>query len=146
MCKLLHEENGLFPMDEEKVRGTLKMAFERRGGTLGIIGKAGRIEAMIFMLFAQMWCTSSWHLEELFNYVRPEYRKSNNAKLLIQFAKQCAEELHLPLIIGVISNTRTEQKIKLYERQFSKPSGAFFTYNTKWQNGSSHAVGQFAGH
>ena len=30
------------------------------------------------------------------------------------------------------SNDRTEQKVALYRRQFGKPSGAFFTFNTKW--------------
>lgn len=133
LCHMLHQENGdLFPMDANRVRGVLSLAFERRGGTLGLIGGPGKIEAMIFMLFSQIWYSSEWHLEELFSYVRPECRKSNNAKLLIQFAKRCADELKMPLIIGVISNHRTEQKVKLYERQLSKPKGSFFFYNTNW--------------
>lgn len=132
MCRMLHEENGLFPMSEERVRNTLQMAFQRHGGVLGLIGDPGKIEAMIFMMISQIWCSSQWHLEELFSYVRPEYRRSDNAKVLIKFAKQCSSELGLPLIIGVISNTRTEQKVKLYQRQFSKPNGAFFVFNSHW--------------
>lgn len=132
MCRLLHAENGLFSMSEARVRKVLHLAFDKQGGTLGVIGESGGIEAMIFMLISQMWCTDEWHLEELFNYVRPEYRRSNNAKVLIQYAKKCAEELGLPLVIGVLSNNRTEQKVRLYQRQFNKPSGAFFVYNTGW--------------
>lgn len=132
MCHLLNEENGLFPMDEDRVRGVLRLAFNRRGGVLGLIGEPGHAEAMIFMLISQMWCSSQWHLEELFNYCRPEFRKSNNAKALMNFAKRCAVELDMPLVIGVITNTRTKEKVRLYERQFSHPHGAFFLYNTKW--------------
>ena len=34
-------------------------------------------------------------------------------------------------MIGVLSNHRTEAKVRLYERQFGKPSGAFFLYNAR---------------
>lgn len=132
MCRLLQEENGLFPMSESRVRNVLKLAFDRKGGVLGVIGNPGAIEAMIFMLISQMWCSEQWHLEELFNYVRPEHRRTNNAKVLMQFAKRCADELKMPLIIGVITNSRTEEKVRLYTRQFSKPNGAFFVYGSKW--------------
>jgi hypothetical protein len=138
MCRMLHEENGLFPMSEDRVRRVLRMAFDGLGGVLGVIGNPGKIEAMIYMLISQIWHSDEWHLDELFSYCRPEYRKSNNAKRLIQFAKDCSDELHLPLVIGIISNTRTEEKIRLYQRQLSKPNGCFFVYNTKW-NGSDKA-------
>lgn len=145
MCRMLHEENGdLFPMVDDCVREVLSLAFNKTGGVLGLIGEPGSIEAMIFMLISRIWYTKHWHLEELFNFVRPEHRKSNNAKLLIQFAKRCADDSGLPLIIGVISNTRTEQKVRLYQRQLSKPRGAFFFYNSKWNLGDGDAAGQSA--
>lgn len=145
MCRLLSEENELLAMNPDRVRGVLRLAYDRRGGFLGIIRNPQQIEAMIFMLFAQMWYTDDWHIEELFNYCRPEYRKSNNAKALMQFGKKCADELHLPLIIGVLSNSRTEEKVRLYQRQFSKPSGAFFVYGSKW-NTSAVVSGQVMAH
>ena len=37
----------------------------------------------------------------------------------------------IPLLIGVLSNKRTEGKIRLYERQLGKPSGAFFLYGAR---------------
>lgn len=133
MCRMLHEENGLFPMSEDRVRQVLRMAFERKGGILGVIGDTGKIEAMICMLISQIWYWDQWHLDELFSYCRPEYRKSNNSKLLINFATRCADELGLPLIIGIVSNKRTAAKIRLYESTLGlKPSGAFFVHNTKW--------------
>lgn len=134
MCRMLHEENGLFRMSEERVRVVIRQALDRKGGLLGVIGQPGKIEAMIYMLLCQIWHSDDWHLEEIFNYVRPEYRKSNNAKALIQFAKKCALELDMDLVIGVVSNTRTEEKIRLYQRQLGKPNGAFFVFNSKWDS------------
>jgi GNAT superfamily N-acetyltransferase len=132
MCRMLHDENGVLSFSEDKVRDALRRAFNREGGILGVIGAPGHIEAMICMLIGQLWSSDDWHLEERFNYVRPEYRRSNNAKALMHFAKRCASELGIPLMIGVLSNDRTEQKVRLYEREFGKPSGAFFVHNTKW--------------
>jgi hypothetical protein len=37
----------------------------------------------------------------------------------------------IPLAIGVMSNTRTEAKIRLYERVFGAPAGVYFLYNAK---------------
>lgn len=132
MCKLLHEENGLFPMNEQSVRNVLHLAFAKKGGMVGVIGEPGKIEGMIYLLISTFWYSDDWHLSELFNWVRPEYRRSHNAKHLIQFAKKCAVELKIPLVIGVISNERTEQKVRLYQRQLSKPHGSWFVYNSKW--------------
>lgn len=132
LCRELHTENGLFTMSEDKVRSTLHVAFARRGGIIGVIGQPGHIEAMIYLLISSQWYTEQLHLEELLNFCRPQYRKSGNAKALIQFAQKCAVELDLPLTIGVISNTRTEAKVELYKRQLGKPAGAFFVCNTPW--------------
>ena len=37
-----------------------------------------------------------------------------------------AERVNMPLLIGVLSNHRTEGKVKLYERVFGKPAGAYW--------------------
>lgn len=140
MCWDLNRENGVFVMNEGCVRNTLRLAFEKQGGTIGVIRGNEKIEAMIFMLVARFWYSEEWHIEELFSYCRPEYRKSNNAKALIHFAKKCADELQVPLVIGVMSNTRTEAKVELYRRQLNKPAGAFFFYNTKWDKEQKEAV------
>jgi Acetyltransferase (GNAT) family len=128
LCKLLHSENGLFPMDDDLVQETMMKGINRNGGILGVIGPTGGpLEGMIYMLISNFWYSRKPHLEELFSYVPPEYRKSNHAKSLIEFAKKCATD-DIRLVIGVVSNTRTEAKVRLYERRLGKPAGAFFVY------------------
>lgn len=128
ICRALHQENGLFTMSEDKVRGMLWKAFNKQGAIIGALGPPGHIEGAIYLIISDYWYSNDWHLSELFSYVLPQYRKSNNAKELITFAKRCEQEIGIPLVIGVISNERTEGKVRLYQRQLGKPAGAFFIY------------------
>jgi hypothetical protein len=128
ICHKLHSENGLFEMNEDKVRSMLRKAFNQDGGIIGALGPPGQIEGAIYMLISNYWYSDQWFLEELFSFVLPEYRRSTNAKDLITFAKRCSDELGIPLVIGVISNERTEAKVALYQRQLNKPAGAFFVH------------------
>lgn len=129
ICHRLHAENGLMPLCDRKMREVLNEAFEAKGGIIGVIGAPGKIEGCILLRIGQMWYSDEWCLDELFNFVLPEYRRSRNALELVEFAKTCAERLHIPLFIGIISNERTASKVKLYERRLKKPAGAFFIYN-----------------
>lgn len=126
ICKSLHAENGIFPMSEPKVRERIRECLHQKGGIIGVIGKPGEIEALICLTIGCLWYTDAFSLDEHFNYVLPNHRKSENAKELIIFAKACAEQLRLPLMIGILSNERTEAKVRLYQRQLGAPSGAFF--------------------
>lgn len=128
LCKLLHSENGVFAMDQTRVRATLDRAFRREGGLIGVIGNPGHVEGAIVLQISQLWYSEQWCLEELFSFVSPRFRRSTNAKDLIAFAKQASEKLGIPLLIGVLSNERTEAKVKLYSRHLGNPAGAFFLY------------------
>lgn len=128
MCRELHAENGMFQMDETKVHDMLEKAFNQQGALIGALGPTGSIEGAIFMLISSFWYTNDFCLEELFSYVRPEYRRSTNAKELINFGKRCSDELGIPLVIGVVSNERTKAKVGLYQRQLSDPCGAYFLH------------------
>lgn len=129
MGRDLHKENGLLSLSEEKIRETAQRGIDGKGGVIGVIGPIGGVEAMIHLVIGEYWYTDDVHLEELYNYVRPEYRRTQNAKALIGYAKKCAEGMNLPLLIGVISNKRTAEKIRLYSRMLGTQAGAYFLYN-----------------
>jgi GNAT superfamily N-acetyltransferase len=122
------DEQALFPMDEVKARAMLDRAFLRQGGIIGVIGPKGRIEAALYMLLAQPLYSESWHIEEVFQVVRRQYRRSGHAKALIEFAKRCSDDLGVPVLMGVLHNKRTEAKIRLYQRHLGPRVGAFFLY------------------
>lgn len=128
LCRDLWAENALFAIDEPKVRIMLRKAFNREGGILGVIGKPGKFEAMVYMQVSTFWYSSDPVLEELFAFVKPEYRKTKNAIELLQFSKWCTNSSGIPLLMGIMSNERTAGKVRLYQRQLGTPIGNFFLY------------------
>ncbi len=136
ICALLHEENGLLPLDENvleelifsAVTGTPTPTFELPP-KIGVIGDPGVIEGSICMRVGRMWYSQKLILEELWNFVHPSHRKSEHAKSLIEFSKKCQNAAGVPLLIGVLSTTRTKAKLRLYERQLGEMAGGFFLYS-----------------
>lgn len=137
----MHSEGGIMPLDQMQASAMFHRAFNRQGGILGVIGEPGDIRAMIFLLISRYWYTTQHHLEELFNFVRPDCRKAKEgyAQRLIEFAKSCSDEIGLPLTIGVLTNVRMEGKVRLYQRELGVPAGAWFVYGAKWVNEEPNA-------
>jgi len=134
------EENGIKDVNPQKMLVMIKPALYLWQGLVGIIGEPGqKIEGAVLLRMSQMWYSDAWMLEEKAIFVDPEFRsaKGGRARRLCDFSKKVADELNLPLIIGVLSNHRTEAKVKLYERSFGPPAGAFFLYNVQ----TGHADG-----
>jgi hypothetical protein len=132
LLHVMHFENGMMPLDEICAKEFFARAFDRKGGIIGVIGQPGEIKAMIYLLLTRFWYTSAMHLEECFNFIRPDSRRTNYAPTLINFAKKCADEIKVPLLIGVLTNYRMEAKVRLYRRSLGTPSGAFFVYGANW--------------
>lgn len=133
LCRKLHGENGIFKMDDAKVLSMMDKAFNRQGGILAGIGPKGKLEGLLYIMLSSFWYSNDPHWEELFLYVDPDCRKSRNAVELLRFAKWCTDETGFPLFIGILSDSTTERKEMLYERQLKlkKSSGCFFIYKKK---------------
>lgn len=132
------EENGIRGVNAEKMRAMIRPALYLWQGLVGVIGEPGKdIEAAILLRLSQMWYSDDWMVEEKAIFVAPEFRRTRgkyvkgHARTLCDFSKKVADDLSLPLIIGVLSNHRTEAKIKFYENSFGPPAGAFFLYNVR---------------
>lgn len=128
MGRALHDENGLMTVSEQRIQEAAVHGIQNDDIIVGVIGPVGAVEAMIYLVVGKFWYTDDLHIEELFTYVKPEFRASKNAKALVQFARDTADRLGVPLLIGIISNARTKPKIKLYERMLGAPAGAYFLY------------------
>ena len=129
----LHGENGLFDIDDTAVRYAFRKAIigpvEQRHGIIGVIGSQYDLEGAIFLEPSCLWYTTKPCLMEMFSFVYPKYRSSSNSTDLIAFAKHVSDHFNIPLMIGVLSNKRTEAKVILYRRALGEPTGAFFLHN-----------------
>lgn len=128
ICRDGFLEHDMFKMSDARVDAMLDRAFNRGGAVIGVMGAPGKVEGAIYLLISQFWYTEEWCLEELFNYVKPQFRRSTNAKDMISFGKRCSDELDIPLVIGVVSNERTRPKMELYRRQLGEPVGGYFLH------------------
>jgi len=137
------EENGFLNPSASKLAAEIWPALHQDHGIVGIIGRHnGPIEGLVLLRIGHMWYSETMIVEEKAIFIYPEFRsaKGGRAKKLCEFSKQVADNLGIPLIIGVLSNSRTEAKVRMYERQFGPPSGAFFLYGAttgKWR-GTEH--------
>lgn len=125
LLMLLWKENGLFELTEAKVREAIRKATERRGGIIGVIEGPNGLEASVGLHLEQLWYSDDWWLVEYWNFVREEYRRSTHARRLIEFSKWCADNLGLDLFMGIVTNERTEAKVRLYRRQLPYVGGFF---------------------
>jgi GNAT superfamily N-acetyltransferase len=136
---LSHAENGVQPADNAKVLWHIRRCLfahlippEDTGprGVFGVIGPVGALEAVIMIMIGVYWYTTEKHLEEFLIFVDPNFRNGNvrHGQLLIEWAKEQARKTKLKLFTGVLSNSRTEAKCRLYRRKLSKV-GEYFMYN-----------------
>lgn len=149
LLHLMHAEGGMGRLDEGSAREMFDRAFDRKGGIIGAIDCDGKMCAMIYLLITRWWYTLDNHLEELFNFVHPDYRHTNYAISMIDFAKKCSDDLskiaefHIPLVIGVLTSKRMAAKVRMYRKSLGYPSGAVFVHNARWMAGVTPAGEDF---
>ena len=127
-------ENGFVKPNLERLAQELWSALNLDNGLVGIIGEPGGvIEGAILLRIGKMWYADEPILEEKAVFIHPDFRaaKGGRASRLCEFSKAAADSLGMPLIIGVLSDQRTEAKVRMYRRKFGEPSGAFFLYKAR---------------
>ena len=130
LMRVACREDSQHSMNEYKVLQMLMRYYNQEGALIAVIGDVGRPLAYCLSILDPVWYSDEWQLLELSLFVHPDHRKTTYAKQLMQFMKTASEGLKLDLTIGVFSNSRTEAKIRLYQRQFPQV-GAYFCYRAQ---------------
>jgi N-acetylglutamate synthase-like GNAT family acetyltransferase len=131
----MHQENGLFPFSINRVRELVRMVLDApkkplaTPAMIGVIGTPTDMQATIGLMVSRIYYTDEWHLGDLWVFVRPDCRKSTHAKALLEFGKRTASDLGLKFMSGVVSNARTEEKMRLYRRRLGTSVGGYFLYD-----------------
>lgn len=133
------KENGISRPNPQKLLADIWPSLHQSHGVIGVIGAPGEIiEGVVLLRIGNLWYSDEPIIEEKAIFVHPQFRsaRGGRARRLCEFSKRVADELGFPLIIGVVSNKRTSGKIRLYERLFGQPAGAYFLYGGRtgaWQ-------------
>lgn len=134
LAMMVCKENGIFTPNIEKVLFDVWPSLHQQHGIVGVIGEPGeKLQGFVLLRIGQMWYSDSPILEEKTVFIHPKFRRASGgrARKLCRFSKQVADELGLPMIIGILSNSRTSGKMRLYESEFGDPAGGFFLYKVK---------------
>jgi hypothetical protein len=127
------EENSFLNASMELIAQTVWPTLNQDRGLCGVIGAPhAPLEAFVLLQIGNLYYSTQPCVEEKILFVHKDYRsaKGGRATKLCEFSKQVADALELPLLIGVCSSHRTAGKVKMYERIFGPPSGAYFLYRT----------------
>jgi hypothetical protein len=60
LLMLLHSENGMFGVNDDKVREGIKIATRRKGGFIWVIDEGGRVVATMGMLTGTATTSTCW--------------------------------------------------------------------------------------
>lgn len=128
-------ENAVFPVAPAKVRSVIDVAAGITPwapglpmSVIGVIGNVGKVEASIGLVVTQFWYTEEWHLEDCWTCVSKRARGSNHATALLKFGKIIQRQMNIPLMMGVLSDIRTEAKVRYFRRELGDPVGAVFVW------------------
>lgn len=128
-------ENAVFPVSPERVRTVINVAAKVTPwspglpmSVIGVIGEVGKVKASVGLVVTQFWYTEEWHLEECWNCVSKRERNSKYASELLKFSKNVQRQMSIPLMMGILSDIRTEAKVRLFRRELGDPVGAVFVW------------------
>ena len=134
---MLHAEMGFFSLNKDKVRAGIRWATEGHGGMIFCINENNRLVATLGMLLTSDWYTDDEFLLERWNYVHPNYRRSDYARRMLEQAKATSDWFtksarkdgrnDVLFMCGINSFDRTEAKVRLYARHIPC-IGAYFLY------------------
>jgi N-acetylglutamate synthase-like GNAT family acetyltransferase len=128
------EENGFVNASADLLAKEIYPALCQDHGLFPVIGEpGGAIEGGALLRIGAMWYSHASVVEERAIVIYPKFRsaKGGRARRLCEYSKHVADTLGIPLLIGVLSNTRTEGKVRMYKRIFGEPAGAFFLYGAQ---------------
>jgi hypothetical protein len=132
------QENGFLNASAELLAKEIWPALCQDHGLCPVIGPVGGpIQGLALLRIGAMWYSRDVVVEERAIFIYPEFRSGQGARArrLCEYSKKVADMLHVPLLIGVLSNTRTEGKVRMYKRIFGEPAGAFFLYGARAEPG-----------
>lgn len=141
LAQMMHDEIGISKFEPAKVLPDVYAALSLDHGIMGLIGDPGApLQGGILLRLGNTFYSDEEVIEERGLFVHPDYRsaKGGRAARLCEFAKKTSDDLGKPLLVGVQNDVRTPGKMRLYERQFGKPCGAWFLHRPG-ESAPSHA-------
>lgn len=121
-----HEEEGIGPFNEPEALSTLQRGIRREQAVIYVI-RGRELEGSVGLFFSRPQFSTATVLSDSWLFIRSQYRKSDRAKELVDYAKGASMQLGLPLYMSVNINERTARKEQFMSRQLPK-AGSLFVF------------------
>lgn len=118
-------ENAAFSQNVEKATGCIADSIAR--GLTIVVEKDGAVIGCCALTKGAVWYSDDECLSDFAFYLHPEHRTFSAAKALVAHCKALADQLGVPLSLGVHSVADAERKLALFGRMM-KLVGGFFIY------------------
>src|SRR5215472_11931582 len=119
----LNEDNSFgVPLSEDRIRAVIRRGIERQHSMIGVIDGADELAGSINLTLGQFWYSDVWHLNEVWLFVKPDYRRNHFDRDLFQFAKWAREAMSKQLgyecqvVTSVSSPKDLDLKLRLWRR------------------------------
>src|SRR4051812_47010575 len=111
LLKEMHSESGFGDFSEAKAATAIELGLRRELAIIGVMRNSARhLEASIGLFLTCPAFSSDAYLTDMWCYVKPAYRKSTRAKMLVEFGKWAACQLNRPLMVTAVSNEQTARR------------------------------------
>ena len=124
LLMLMHEEVGMFEIDQVKVMSRVLQVLE--SGLVFVADVGGLIVASIGIETRAMWYSRDVYLGETWMFVAPEFRKSRHFLKLIRMVQAYREKAGVPLVLGVFSPDGMDRKTAFFRRLFPRVVGEVY--------------------
>lgn len=124
---LRHKEGRFGSFSLYEVRNRFDLILSGHGIIGVIVNPSGVAEASIGLVLARFWYSRDPHIEDQWNFVHPDYRRTDHAKSLMAFAKGYADTLRMPMFLAQEETADNAPKVRLLERNL-KRAGTIFCH------------------
>lgn len=121
-----HKMGPLSAINVNLEKGVKWVVFNVDQMAFGVMNDEGRLVGSLGLYRTSPWYSDSEYLADGWFYVLPEYRKTGVGKMLIDEAKKFANEVKLPLIIGVFTSEDAETKAQVMQKMGMTMVGGLF--------------------
>lgn len=138
MLKLMFSEDGHVRWSDAKVGAVVDRLIDIGQGAGACIvvrnGASASIQGTLGMTISEFWFDSDPHLEMLWLFVDPAYRRSSHAADLIMMARRYADELGLPLRWEIPETPETDMKAVMLRKYLGAcTTREHLVYNEKFE-------------
>jgi GNAT superfamily N-acetyltransferase len=121
-----HKMGPLSAINVNLEKGVKWVVFNVDQMAFGVMNDEGQLVGSLGLHRTSPWYSDSEYLADGWFYVLPEYRKTGVGKMLIDEAKKFANEVKLPLIIGVFTSEDAETKAQVMQKMGMAMVGGLF--------------------